>query len=83
MIVTVLTPSFNNLPYLRRCCASVADQAGVETEHLVIDGASTDGTPGWLRARGESFISEPDRGMYDALNKGFDRARGHRGLAEL
>jgi glycosyltransferase involved in cell wall biosynthesis len=76
MTFTILTPSFNNLPYLPRCCASVADQAGVEVEHLVVDGASTDGTPAWLRARHQPFLSEPDHGMYDALNKGLDRARG-------
>lgn len=76
MTFTILTPSFNNLPYLRRCCASVADQVAVKVEHLVVDGASTDGTPAWLHARGQPYLSEPDRGMYDALNKGLDRAPG-------
>ncbi len=76
MNFTVLTPSFNSLPYLRRCCASVADQAGPAVQHLVVDGASADGTVDWLRARAQPFISEPDHGMYDALNKGLDRAGG-------
>ncbi len=76
MTFTILTPSYNNLPYLRRCCASVADQTGVAVEHLVIDGASTDGTPAWLHTRPGPCISEPDGGMYDALNKGFARATG-------
>ena len=47
-------------------------------EYLVVDGASTDGTLAILRSYGEriSFTSEPDRGMYDAMNKGIRRARG-------
>lgn len=71
----ILTPSLNQLPYLKRCVASVRDQAapGLEVRHVVIDGASTDGTMDWLRAEGIEHISEPDQGMYDALNKGLDR----------
>lgn len=76
MHVTVLTPCYNSLPYLRRCCASVRDQTGIEVEHLVLDGASTDGTPEWLATQDVSFVSEPDGGMYAALNKGLDRAPG-------
>lgn len=76
MTFSIITPSFNNLTYLRRCCASVADQTGMDVQHFVVDGASTDGTADWLRARQQSYLSEPDRGMYDALNKGLDRARG-------
>ena len=70
----IVTPSFNQLAYLKRCVASIRDQAapGLEIRHVVIDGASTDGTPEWLRAEGIEHISEPDRGMYDALNKGLD-----------
>ncbi len=75
MMFSVVTPSFNALTYLPRCCASVADQ-GVEAEHLVMDGGSTDGTPGWLAARALPHVSARDNGMYDAINKGFDRARG-------
>jgi len=59
--------------------ASVADQSGVEVEHLVIDGGSTDGSAGFLRespAGRTAFLSEPDRGMYDAINKGLDRISG-------
>ena len=70
----ILTPSLNQLGYLRRCVASVRDQ-GVESaviEHWVIDGGSTDGTVEWLRDQGVSHLSEPDAGMYDALNKGLE-----------
>jgi glycosyltransferase involved in cell wall biosynthesis len=58
----------------------VADQRGVSIEHVVIDGGSTDGTVEWLQAAAGryhlTFVSEADEGMYDALNKGFDRASG-------
>jgi glycosyltransferase involved in cell wall biosynthesis len=80
MKFSIITPSFNQLPYLKRCIASVADQQGVDVEHIVIDGGSTDGTVQWLNDAASryrlTFISEPDSGMYDALNKGFDRASG-------
>ena len=74
---SVVTPSFNMLGYLRRSCASVADQAGATHEHLVIDGGSTDGTPEWLTEHPEiAGVVEHDLGLYDAVNKGFRRARG-------
>jgi glycosyltransferase involved in cell wall biosynthesis len=65
------------LNYLKRCVASVADQEGVRTEHLVMDGGSRDGTVEWLKMQ-PSLVSEVrgDNGMYDAVNRGFRRARG-------
>lgn len=75
-MITIITPSFNQLDYLKRCCASVADQQ-VEHEHIVVDGGSTDGTVDWLgRQTGLRWISEPDHGMYDAVNKGLRMGRG-------
>jgi glycosyltransferase involved in cell wall biosynthesis len=75
--VSVVTPSFNMLSYLERCVASVADQEGVRAEHLVMDGGSRDGTAEWLETQ-PSLISDvrSDNGMYDAVNRGFRRARG-------
>lgn len=65
------------LTYLKRCCASVADQEGPTWEHIVVDGESTDGTVEWLRAqRRVSSIIGKDQGMYDALNKGLAACRG-------
>lgn len=76
-MISVITPSFNMLPYLRRCAASVRDQGASQVEHLVMDGGSTDGTADWLAAQRDlRHVSEKDNGMYDAINKGFDRAHG-------
>jgi glycosyltransferase involved in cell wall biosynthesis len=75
--MSVVTPSYNMLGYLRRCHASIADQVGPTHEHIVVDAESTDGTPEWLRSMPTiRSIVEKDRGMYDAVNKGFRIARG-------
>lgn len=64
-----------------RCLDSVQAQEGLRAEHLVIDGASDDGTLELLSARSPGRIplvvsSEPDRGIYDAMNRGLRLARG-------
>jgi glycosyltransferase involved in cell wall biosynthesis len=75
--VSVVTPSRNQLAFLRNCCASVADQQGGEVEHIVVDGASHDGTREWLlRQPGLRWLSEPDGGLYEAVNKGLRLSRG-------
>lgn len=68
MDISVVTPSFNMLSYLKRCVASVADQERVQAEHLVMDGGSRDGTVEWLKTQ-TSLLSEvrSDNGMYDAV----------------
>jgi glycosyltransferase involved in cell wall biosynthesis len=78
-MITVITPSYNMLPYLKRAAASVADQSYPDIEHLVLDGASTDGTAEWLAKNSQPCLhgfSAPDDGMYDAVNKGLKRAKG-------
>ncbi|MBA3650728.1 MAG: glycosyltransferase, partial [Chthoniobacterales bacterium] len=76
-MISVVTPSFNQSDWLRLCVASVADQAGVEHEHLVQDARSADGTQDWLaRDNRVVAVSEPDHGMYDAINRGLRRATG-------
>ena len=77
MRVSIITPSFRNSQWLRLCIASVADQQGVEVEHIVQDSCSDDGTQEWLAKdpRVKAFI-EKDKGMYDAINRGFRRAHG-------
>jgi glycosyltransferase involved in cell wall biosynthesis len=74
---SIITPSFNSLTYLPRCVASIADQQGADSEHIIVDGGSREDTIKWLgRQRSLTWQSEPDRGMYDAINKGFKKATG-------
>ena len=77
MKFSIITPSFRNSNWLKLCIASVADQQGVEHEHIVQDSCSDDGTQDWLPhdPRVKAFI-EKDAGMYDAVNRGFRRASG-------
>jgi len=74
---TIITPSLNYGRFLGNCLESVARQQGVTLEHLVIDGGSTDHSAavaaGFCHV---SWTQEPDKGMSDAINKGFDRAKG-------
>ena len=77
MKFSIVTPSYRNSKWLKLCIASVADQQGVELEHIVQDSCSDDGTQDWLPrdARVKAFI-EKDGGMYDAVNRGYRRATG-------
>lgn len=76
MRFSIITPSFRNSEWLKLCVASVADQ-NVDHEHIIQDAGSDDGTLDWLRhdTRVRLFV-EKDRGMYDAINRGFEKARG-------
>ncbi len=77
MDISIVTPSYNMMDFLARCHASIKDQEGIDCEHLVIDGGSTDGTLEWLKNNDMiTSISEKDKGMYDAINKGLLRAKG-------
>lgn len=85
MLFYIITPAFNALHWLPACVRSVADQCGegVEVHHHVQDGGSTDGSVAWLEAWQRehagapgytfSFESAPDSGLYDALNKAWDK----------
>jgi glycosyltransferase involved in cell wall biosynthesis len=77
MKFSIITPSFRNSNWLKLCIASVADQQGVELEHIVQDSCSDDGTQDWLaRDPRVKAIIEKDNGMYDAVNRGYRRASG-------
>ncbi len=85
ILVSVVTPSFNQVKFLEETLRSVELQKYRPIHQIVIDGGSSDGTVELLQrwaaaehSEGYSFewISEPDRGHADALNKGFDRVRG-------
>lgn len=77
MNFSIVTPSFRNSKWLKICIPSVADQEGVTFEHIVQDSCSDDGTQDWLPhdQRVKAFI-EKDKGMYDAVNRGWKRAQG-------
>lgn len=88
----IVTPSRNQCGFLRRCVASIADQVeeGVVVHHHVQDACSTDGTVEFLQeyASGNhattnyrfTFSSEADAGMYDAVNRGWQRTQGGDGV---
>jgi glycosyltransferase involved in cell wall biosynthesis len=77
MHFTIITPSLNYGRFLSDCLESVAAQEGVSFEHLVIDGGSADDSAEVAaRFPHVAWIQEPDQGMSDAINKGFDRANG-------
>jgi glycosyltransferase involved in cell wall biosynthesis len=77
--ITIIVATFNRGGTLRRCIDSVAGQTYASKELIVIDGGSTDGSVDIIRAnRGKiaDWVSELDRGIYHAWNKGVARAQG-------
>ncbi len=78
--ISIVTPTMNRRELLKRTIDSVRGQTFADYEHIVVDGGSTDGTPEMLAALEDSYpmrwISEPDSGMYNAVNKGFAMASG-------
>lgn len=79
MKVTLITATFNSAKYLEDCILSVEGQDYPDVEHIIVDGGSTDATLGIIRkheAKLAGWISEKDRGMYDAINKGMAMATG-------
>jgi len=79
MLISVITVTLNCSATILRCLESVNRQDWPEIEHLIIDGGSTDGTTELIRNssnRVATLISEPDRGIYDAINKGISLATG-------
>lgn len=77
MLISIVTPSFRSSQWLKLCIESVADQEGVEVEHIIQDSCSDDGTQEWLprESRVKACI-EKDSGMYDAVNRGYAKAKG-------
>jgi len=77
--ISVVTVSYNSVTTLERALKSVAEQDWSAIEHIVIDGASTDQSMKIIesyRSLLAHVVSEPDKGIYDAMNKGMDLASG-------
>ncbi|NIS70622.1 MAG: glycosyltransferase [Proteobacteria bacterium] len=77
--ISIVTPSYNQAKFLEDCICSVLNQNCSNIEHVIIDGASTDGSVSIIRKHEDHlayWVSEPDKGQYDALNKGFAKTTG-------
>ena len=79
MKLSLITAVFNNEKYLEDCIKSVLDQSYENIEYIIVDGGSDDGTIDIIKKYEHSiskWISEPDNGIYDAMNKGIKMASG-------
>lgn len=79
-VVSIITPSFNQAEYIEDTLKSVKFQDYPKVEHIVMDGGSSDGTVDLLKKYESSYnlewVSQPDDGQADAINKGFKKAKG-------
>jgi glycosyltransferase involved in cell wall biosynthesis len=79
MRISIITATFNSSAHIADCVKSVNDQNYHDIEHIIVDGASKDNTleiVNGIPNRVEKIISEPDKGIYDAMNKGIQAATG-------
>ncbi|HJY23759.1 MAG TPA: glycosyltransferase, partial [Hanamia sp.] len=79
MKVSIITVTLNSEKYLSDCIESVRRQSHKDIEHIIIDGKSKDATVQIIKDNSDhvsKWISETDRGMYDAINKGIQLATG-------
>ena len=77
--VSIIVVTLNNLKGLKKTLSSCQKQQIINNEVIVIDGASTDGTVAYLNSFSElnnSWVSEKDHGIYNAMNKGLSYAKG-------
>lgn len=79
MKVSIITATFNNKSHIRDCITSISRQSYPNVEHIIVDGGSTDGTLDVIKGNEKNiakWISGPDQGIYDAMNKGISLASG-------
>jgi len=79
MKISIITVVWNNKETIKDAIDSVLDQTYNDIEYIIVDGASSDGTVDIIESYGDKiskFISEPDKGLYDAMNKGIALATG-------
>lgn len=79
MKISIITAVYNRVNTIQRAILSVQSQVDTDLEHIVIDGGSTDGSVQLIESCRDSrtiFVSEPDEGIYDAINKGIRRSSG-------
>ncbi|HEV2395258.1 MAG TPA: glycosyltransferase family 2 protein [Verrucomicrobiae bacterium] len=77
--ISIVTPSFNQGTFLEQTIRSVLDQNYPDLQYVVVDGGSTDGSVEIIRKYADRlhwWVSEPDAGQYDAINKGFGHTTG-------
>lgn len=77
--ISIITINYNNLEGLKRTVESVVNQTWHEFEYIVIDGGSTDGSGSYIENQScniDYWVSEPDKGIYNAMNKGIMKANG-------
>nr|WP_319400835.1 glycosyltransferase family 2 protein [uncultured Carboxylicivirga sp.] len=78
-LVSIITIVYNGDDTLQKTIDSIACQSYQNIEYIIVDGGSTDGTQNIIKSNEEvitKWISEPDEGLYDAMNKGIDLATG-------
>ena len=76
---TIITATYNSAANIAQCLQSVNSQTYTNIEHIIVDGASTDETLEIIKTtpnRVTEIISEPDKGIYEASNKGIQKATG-------
>ena len=74
---SIITICFNNLEELKYTYKTIKDQGFSDFEWIVVDGNSQDGTKEWLeKVNANKWVSEKDKGIYDAMNKGIEMATG-------